>query len=95
MDSRWADKFKVLADPNRLAVIGELLQGEFCAGELSERLEIEPTLLSHHLKVLREAGFVTSRREGKMIRYSLAEGLSCSVDGRALDLGCCQITFRK
>jgi len=40
MDSRWADKFKVLADPKRLAVIGELLVGEVCAGELSERLGI-------------------------------------------------------
>lgn len=95
MDTAWAQKFKVLADPSRLAVIGELLKGEACAGELSERLGIEQTLLSHHLKVLREAGFVDSRREGKMICYTLAEGLSCSVDGRALDLGCCQITFRK
>ncbi|MDT8444126.1 MAG: metalloregulator ArsR/SmtB family transcription factor [Desulfuromonadales bacterium] len=95
MDVSWAEKFKVLADPNRLAVVGELLRGECCAGDLSSRLAIEQTLLSHHLRVLREAGFVEARREGKMINYSLAEGLNCAVSGRSIDLGCCQITFRE
>jgi ArsR family transcriptional regulator len=94
LDARWAEKFKILADANRLAIIDALLQQESSAGTLSETLTIEQTLLSHHLKVLREAGFVTSRREGKNIIYQLSEGLRCATNGPALDLGCCQITFR-
>ncbi|MDT8442104.1 MAG: metalloregulator ArsR/SmtB family transcription factor [Desulfuromonadales bacterium] len=94
LDAGWAEKFKILADANRLAIIDRLLQRESSAGALSEALAIEQTLLSHHLKVLREAGFVTSRREGKNIIYQLSADLHCAANGPALDLGCCQITFQ-
>lgn len=94
LDVRGAKKFRILADAKRLAIIDSLLQQESSAGTLSETLTIEKTLLSHHLRVLREAGFVTSRREGKTIIYRLSEGLRCAANGPALELGCCQITFR-
>ena len=52
---------KALADPNRLRIFNMLMQGDSCNGELNERLGLPPNLLSHHLRVLREAGLVRSR----------------------------------
>lgn len=54
---------KALADPNRLRIFKLLMQGDSCNGELNERLGLPPNLLSHHLRVLREAGLVRSRHD--------------------------------
>jgi ArsR family transcriptional regulator len=54
---------KALADPNRLRIFSFLMQGDSCNGELNERLGLPPNLLSHHLRVLREAGLVRSRHD--------------------------------
>lgn len=94
MDPDWSEKFKVLADYTRLSVVNLLLERPRNVGELCEELHVEQTLLSHHLKVMREAGFVESSRQGKAVIYCLAPSVACSVAGRAIDLGCCQISFR-
>jgi ArsR family transcriptional regulator len=65
---------KALADPNRLQILDLLMQGDSCNCELNERLGLPPNLLSHHLRVLREAGLVTSRRDtidGRWIYYAV------------------------
>lgn len=54
---------KALADPNRLRIFNLLMQGDSCNGELNERLGLPPNLLSHHLRVLKEAGLVRSRHD--------------------------------
>jgi len=69
-----AGVLKVLADPNRLRIFGLLMQGDSCNCELNETLGLPPNLLSHHLRVLREAGLVHSRRDavdGRWIYYSV------------------------
>jgi ArsR family transcriptional regulator len=58
-----ASFFKVLADPNRLRILGVLRQGDSCNGELNQKLGLPPNLLSHHLRVLREAGLIYSRHD--------------------------------
>ncbi len=66
--------FKALADPNRLRILDTLLQGVSCNGELNNRLGLPPNLLSHHLRVLKEAGLITSRRDavdGRWIYYAV------------------------
>lgn len=66
--------FKALADPNRLRILDTLLQGVSCNGELNDRLGLPPNLLSHHLRVLKAAGLVTSRRDrvdGRWIYYAV------------------------
>jgi DNA-binding transcriptional ArsR family regulator len=65
-----------LADPTRLSVASTLLQAdELCVCDLSWIVERPQALVSHHARVLRERGLVRSRREGKMVLYSLtAEG---------------------
>jgi ArsR family transcriptional regulator len=65
---------KALADPNRLRIFDLLMQGDSCNCELNEKLGLPPNLLSHHLRVLRQAGLVRSRRDaidGRWIYYAI------------------------
>jgi ArsR family transcriptional regulator, arsenate/arsenite/antimonite-responsive transcriptional repressor len=54
---------KALGEPNRLRIFDELMTGDSCNCELTEKLGIPSNLLSHHLRVLSEAGLVNSRRD--------------------------------
>ena len=64
--------FKALCDPNRLIVMEMLQSGEKCACILQEKLSINQSTLSHHMKVLCDAELVAGRKEGKWIHYSLS-----------------------
>src|ERR687886_1074950 len=64
-------KLKVLADTTRLAVLEILMEGPKHVGELNTVLNVEQSLLSHHLKVLRKEGFVEATRDDKPVLYSL------------------------
>ncbi len=64
--------FRALGDPVRWAIVNELRQGTRCACVLSDVAGVSPSLLSHHLKTLREAGLVTGERRGRWIDFSLA-----------------------
>jgi len=88
-----ADRMKVLSDATRLSVLEELLAGPKNVGQLNARVAIDQSLLSHHLKVLRDAGLVTAKRDGKTIRYEIAAEARAQVGGKALNLGCCSISF--
>ena len=63
---------KALANPDRLLLLCQLTQGEFCVSELESMLGIQQPTLSQQLGVLREEKLVHTRREGKQIYYSLA-----------------------
>lgn len=65
---------KALADPTRLRVIALLGAGPRCACELQGAVEVPANLLSHHLRVLREAGLVAGERRGRWIDYRLRPG---------------------
>lgn len=88
-----ASVLKVLADDTRLAVVELLMKGPMSVSEINDELQIEQTLLSHHLRTLRNAGLVTTQREGKHVMYSLAKLVQASRRGRAINLGCCKISF--
>jgi DNA-binding transcriptional ArsR family regulator len=65
---------KALAEPNRLRIFAELMQGDSCNCELKDNLGLPSNLLSHHLRALSEASLVTSRRDkidGRWIYYSV------------------------
>lgn len=66
-----SDMFKALADENRIRIIDLLAGGELCVCELATELEISDALVSHHLKQLREAGLVRTRRVGRWLHCSL------------------------
>lgn len=87
------DRLKVVAETTRLAVLELLLDGPRHVGELNDVLRIDQSLLSHHLRVLRDAGLVTATRDGKSVRYSLAPDVRPDEGAVGLDLGCCRLTF--
>ena len=71
---RIADAFALLSDPGRVRVLFALLEaGETCVCDLAEMVHMSPSALSHGLRLLRTAGVVTNRRDGRMIRYRLAD----------------------
>ncbi len=87
------EKLKVLADPTRLAVLESLMDRPKHVDELMELLDVEQSLLSHHLALLRDAGLVQSTRDGKSVLYQLAAGVKSKRNGKGFDLGCCQLRF--
>jgi len=67
-----ADKFKALADPARVAIVNRLAAAdEVCVCDLNAALELSQPTVSHHLRVLREAGLVESSRRGTWAFYRL------------------------
>lgn len=78
LGARWVEPAargaKALGDPTRLMLAHALREGgELCVCDLSWVAERSEALVSHHLQVLRTAGLVESRRDGKMVMYSLSE----------------------
>jgi len=67
-----AAAFKALADPTRLRVLRILEGGEHCVCEIQSHFEAIPqNLLSHHLRVLKEAGLVSAEKRGRWVYYQL------------------------
>ena len=76
-DRKMAYVFKALGDENRIQILKLLHNGEKCACKLLDALNISQPTLSHHMKILCDAGLVTGRREGKWTHYSIrCEGIS-------------------
>jgi DNA-binding transcriptional ArsR family regulator len=71
------DIFKVLSDPTRRAVLERLASAEMTATELREGFAISQPAMSQHLAVLRGAGLVSERREGRYVNYRVEpEGMA-------------------
>ncbi len=70
--TRAARLFHALADETRLKIVEFLSSGEQCVCDLTEALETGQSRLSFHLKILKEAGLIRDRREGRWNYYSLA-----------------------
>ncbi|HXF93932.1 MAG TPA: metalloregulator ArsR/SmtB family transcription factor [Nitrospiraceae bacterium] len=70
--TRAARLFHALADETRLQIVEFLSRGEQCVCDLTDALETGQSRLSFHLKILKEAGLIRDRREGRWNYYSLA-----------------------
>src|SRR3970040_2802347 len=66
-----ARRFRALGDPTRLRILELVAQGEQCVCELATAIDIPQPLLSHHLKILRQSGFITVRKEGRWNYYAM------------------------
>ena len=67
-----ADRFKALSDPTRVAIVNRLAGAEeVCVCVFVDELDVSQPTVSHHLKVLREAGLVESTRRGTWAYYRL------------------------
>ncbi len=74
MEQKYTDLAKILkaiSDPKRLQIVDMLSCGELCACVIQEKFDITQPTLSHDMKVLLDAGIVTSRKEWKNTYYSL------------------------
>ena len=60
---------KVIAEPKRLEILSLLMQGTYCNCELGDRLNIAPNLISHHLRVIVEAGLIETERDAQDARW--------------------------
>lgn len=80
-----ADLFKVFGDSTRIKILFVLFESELCVCDLSEKLNMTQSAVSHQLKVLKQNKLVKSRRDGKSIIYSLADEHVVSIISQGLE----------
>lgn len=68
-----AFRFRALGDETRLRILEMLVTGECSVSELTTGVAVGQSLMSHHLRILREAGLVIDERRGRWIHYSIVE----------------------
>ncbi|MGH2372384.1 MAG: ArsR/SmtB family transcription factor [Gammaproteobacteria bacterium] len=91
-----ANVLRALADETRLRILESLLVREKCVNDLVEAIGKQQPHVSHHLRILREAGLIEGIREGQRVCYRIAPGLQSRLKTlryEAIDLGCCRISF--
>lgn len=71
--SALADTFKTLGDPTRVRILDALSKAELCVCDIATLLGLTESAVSHQLRVLRHVRLVRSRREGRMVFYTLAD----------------------
>ena len=73
-------RFRALSDPLRLRILDRLRGGERCVCELTDALDAGQSLLSFHLKTLKDADLVTDRRDGRWMHYALNAGALAEIE---------------
>ena len=68
-----ADMFRLMGDHSRLRIVLECLEGPAAVGDIAGRLGLSPSLVSHHLRLLRAARIVRGERAGKQVYYAAAD----------------------
>ncbi len=69
-----AEIFKVFGDSTRIKILYVLLEAEMCVCDIAQLLNMNQSAISHQLRILKQNRLVKSRREGKAVFYSLADG---------------------
>ena len=67
----FQESFKALSDKTRREILNLLNQGNMSAGDIAAKFSMTQATVSHHLSVLKDAGLISDRREGKFIMYEL------------------------
>lgn len=71
--SELAELFRLLGEPNRLGIVASCLDGPLSVGEITGRLALSQSLVSHHLRLLRAARLLKAGRRGRQIFYSIPD----------------------
>ena len=79
-----ADTMQALATPSRVRILGCLQAGASSVGELADAVGMEPSAVSHQLRLLRHLGFVVGRREGRRVVYDLYDDHVAHLLGEAI-----------
>jgi len=86
-----AETLAGIAEPNRIQIIDILLTGPKNVTEIAKALKTEIVNASHHLGVLRAAGLVEHKKDGRFVIYSLDPKFMTGKKGATLDLGWCKV----
>lgn len=68
-----AEMFRLIGDPSRLKILLACLHNPICVSEVATKTKLSPSLVSHHLRLLRGARIVRSERHGKQVFYEAAD----------------------
>ena len=68
-----AELFRLLGEPNRLRIVASCLDGALSVGDITSRLALSQSLVSHHLRLLRAARLLKAGRRGKQVFYSIPD----------------------
>ena len=86
---------KALGEDTRVRIVGVLINEALDVGEISKRLGISPYNVSKHLRILREAGLLEVKKNGRTRLYALPDVIrGRAAEGSVLDLGCCHFQFQ-
>lgn len=77
--------FQQLCDPTRLRILWLLAHSEQCVNNISLAIDMSASAVSHHLRVLRQAGLIVNRRAGKEIYYKLADTRTAALIHKMID----------
>jgi len=90
---KCAELLGALAAPERLQIVRFLCDGPRNVTEIADEMKSSVVNISHHLSVLRHAGLVRNKKQGRFVLYSLAPGVLKPEVGAGdhLDLGCCRL----
>ena len=80
-----ADFYAVFSDTTRVRILSTLSIAEMCVGDIGYMLKLNQTTVSHQLRILRDAGMVKCRRDGKIIVYAVANKFISDVMVTAID----------
>jgi ArsR family transcriptional regulator len=88
-----AERLQAIAEPNRIRLIECLLTGEKNVTQLAKLLGVEIVNVSHHLGVLRQAGLVEDKKDGRFVIYSLHPGYFKTESAKitSVELGWCKV----
>ena len=80
-----AEAFRLISDPTRLRILWILCHSEQCVQNIASAVDMSPPAVSHHLKMLKSAGLIVNRREGKEIHYTLSGSVEAFVVHQVVD----------
>lgn len=80
-----AETFQLISDASRLKILWLLCHHETCVNNIAVAVNMSSPAVSHHLRLLKQAGLLDSRRDGKEMYYKLAETEAAGLVHRALD----------
>lgn len=91
-----AELLKALGDSIRLRIVYSLFEKQACVSDIAKALKLAQPHASHHLKILKNAGIVDTRRERHKVYYLLTPRIlnKFSTVTRTIDLKCCSIKFK-
>ena len=95
-ERQCAGVMRALGDETRLKIMESLLKQEKCVSELVMEIGKQQPHVSHHLRILREAGLVEGVREGQRVCYGVPPSIQRQLKAsrqQSIDLGCCRISF--